>query len=296
MKNILTILYTIALLLAVHLLSAQCSTAFALEDFEAMNGPYIWPTDQSFQFLEDGGFLGSNYLKSSDSGNSYLEQCFDLSEHNHYKTIFKYEASTVGALALEYSTNGTDYTQLWLSDKAGSVEDGNIILDVPKEEEVYLRFVATESNVYLDNIQIFNMTIDLIFAYDDAGNRTSEIVVGLVGDETEVSHIAPENTNAAAMSYAASVDDNGEITISLSEISDADFSVYPNPAMNELNISTRKSSENYPVQIYNDEGKLVQSNTLSNHLKLDVSQWISGTYFVYILSGDDKIIYRVIKI
>ncbi|NVN93674.1 MAG: T9SS type A sorting domain-containing protein [Bacteroidetes bacterium] len=70
-----------------------------------------------------------------------------------------------------------------------------------------------------------------------------------------------------------------------SEVSN--FSVYPNPVKNELNISSTASLKN--VKIFNALGQeVINENVSGNHYKVNTSSYIKGIYFVQIESEKGK--------
>jgi len=63
------------------------------------------------------------------------------------------------------------------------------------------------------------------------------------------------------------------------------FSLYPNPATNELNINLKSAIEINSIQIYNTIGQLVTVQT-GNALKVDVSNLKTGNYFIKINTNE----------
>ncbi|CAM4282539.1 T9SS type A sorting domain-containing protein [Flavobacterium terrigena] len=63
------------------------------------------------------------------------------------------------------------------------------------------------------------------------------------------------------------------------------FSLYPNPATNELNINLKSAIEINSIQIYNTIGQLVTIQT-GNALKVDVSHLKTGNYFIKINTNE----------
>lgn len=56
------------------------------------------------------------------------------------------------------------------------------------------------------------------------------------------------------------------------------FKIYPNPAINELNIELDEESQ--MISIHNSLGQLVYSQTHDGSIKINVSNWSKGVYFV----------------
>lgn len=70
-----------------------------------------------------------------------------------------------------------------------------------------------------------------------------------------------------------------DITLSVDESEIPQFSIYPNPAQNELTIAPRKN-EALEVQIIDLTGKIHSQEIITGSTKMDVSQLRAGIYFV----------------
>ena len=75
-----------------------------------------------------------------------------------------------------------------------------------------------------------------------------------------------------------------DATASTEDIFAANFSVYPNPAKNLINISSVKSIEK--AEIFSIIGKRVVSTTSLKNNKIDVSSLAKGVYILKLVSGD----------
>ena len=67
------------------------------------------------------------------------------------------------------------------------------------------------------------------------------------------------------------------------------FSIYPNPAQDQLNIRFLELANNTSLEIYDIHGKLLKSlmiNDLETHL--DVSEYASGVYFVRLIGESNN--------
>lgn len=79
------------------------------------------------------------------------------------------------------------------------------------------------------------------------------------------------------------------------------FKIYPNPAQHETYIEfTDGSIDNASIEVYNGIGELLTSIPseeilLSQIIRLDISQWNSGVYFISIKTSDSKEIQTIIK-
>ena len=70
-----------------------------------------------------------------------------------------------------------------------------------------------------------------------------------------------------------------------------DFYIYPNPAVNSINVRNNSASEIDRVFIVDMQGRLVMSEKWDGHASLDLSKLGAGSY-VIVLKGIDKILFR----
>jgi Secretion system C-terminal sorting domain len=68
------------------------------------------------------------------------------------------------------------------------------------------------------------------------------------------------------------------------------LSIYPNPATVSLSIATEHSFVSY--KIYDINGKILQKNTFSNGVSIDVSMLDNGIYFLWLIDKDKLSAYR----
>jgi hypothetical protein len=98
---------------------------------------------------------------------------------------------------------------------------------------------------------------------------------------------------------AISVNTNVFVGISESTLN-SNFSIYPNPANNNLNVMlTNSSSENVTVKIFNNIGQLVKTINLGNtkdiNQQIDISDLSSGIYMVKTTIGTASASKKLIK-
>jgi len=80
----------------------------------------------------------------------------------------------------------------------------------------------------------------------------------------------------------------GSVITSISEggtNNDLGFSISPNPATNQLTISTELGITNYNLRIMNTTGQLVYQSAINNQQStIDVSSFATGTYFIQLVT------------
>ena len=78
---------------------------------------------------------------------------------------------------------------------------------------------------------------------------------------------------------------------------ESDFSVFPNPVLDELNISVKNAGESLMVTITDQLGRKVIEHTAhqTNEIKLNTSVLSTGVYFVTITSGNNYSTKKIVK-
>lgn len=152
----------------------------------------------------------------------------------------------------------------------------------------------TQSIKWILNGNTLSGTSEAITLYHsdlDEGNNTLEVVVT---DETDMLRVAPSYTNHIHKVTWMIL--KGELGIDLeSELVSATVKIYPNPAVNTINIEAKglsNASGLADIKIYDLSGRMVlnsQENIKGNELKkqLDVSSLIPGLYVLEV--GTDKL-------
>lgn len=74
----------------------------------------------------------------------------------------------------------------------------------------------------------------------------------------------------------------------LGDAHDVDFSIYPNPASNELHINFDESIENATMEIIDLTGKVIYSDQVNGYqATFDLTEMPAGVYFISLKSGDE---------
>jgi len=85
--------------------------------------------------------------------------------------------------------------------------------------------------------------------------------------------------------------------INLTEIHDPiNVISYPNPVVNELTVEIPNNSQTMDLVIYSMEGKIIESFTIKETLKISFSKFTPGTYIIYLKNNTELIkSYKIIK-
>jgi hypothetical protein len=74
-------------------------------------------------------------------------------------------------------------------------------------------------------------------------------------------------------------------TVSIEEVEELSFAVYPNPANDVINISTKGTDGNSTLRVTDVLGKVVLQETFSENKKLDVSDFKNGVYLINVIEN-----------
>lgn len=83
-----------------------------------------------------------------------------------------------------------------------------------------------------------------------------------------------------------------DITLGIENQEALNFNIYPNPVSSILTIETEQNC-NGGIEIYDVNGKLIQSKNVDGKvIKIDVSEWENGVYFLNFEVGGRKVVKR----
>ena len=84
------------------------------------------------------------------------------------------------------------------------------------------------------------------------------------------------------MSSAGDVAIYNRAALSLNEVTQASFTIYPNPSSDQLYIEAQQETGDYTITVFDMQGKqqLATSKEVLGSNPLDIQNWASGVYFV----------------
>uniref|UniRef100_UPI003F6A171D T9SS type A sorting domain-containing protein n=1 Tax=Polaribacter sp. TaxID=1920175 RepID=UPI003F6A171D len=179
----------------------------------------------------------------------------------------------------------------WKSDATGA--NNNIVFRGFKAGS---NIEGIDTDTYNNGLTFSNLdfvTTDDLATINDAKDAVS---AAFSATEAEILSAQAEGTGALESDFytwtAYFVSGEGtQSTLSVEENSTTDFSIYPNPVNNILNVSANAKVES--LRLYNITGKLIKSNTNSN--SINVSELSKGMYILEVISDARKEVKRVIK-
>ncbi len=167
-----------------------------------------------------------------------------------------------------------------------------------------------------DGLAIFDLTINeaqmlgdqnpaiALFTYhtsfEDSDNDVNAIAIptayqNVLNPQTIYVRLTNDNTGFYVLT-SFDIETDGILTIEENILSD--LSIYPNPSTEIINIQSSLLTETVGLTIYNLQGQqLFSENKTPNNgtVQMDVSNLVTGIYFVKITSEGNTVIKRVIK-
>ena len=91
--------------------------------------------------------------------------------------------------------------------------------------------------------------------------------------------------------FSQTQSENSKITNTLLEF---EYTIYPNPSKNNVNIKTNSIYDDLSIQIMNYSGQVVKtlSRKKTNLVEIDISKLSNGTYYMIIKSRKQKLAIR----
>lgn len=123
------------------------------------------------------------------------------------------------------------------------------------------------------NVRIADDDVSIKYAASKIGGPITKKIVSLNGNEDCI-----EIDNSTLSNDLIAISKNNE-----------NFSIYPNPTKNTLNITTKSNNSAYTLNIYNILGALIQSTSVTSKTtahKLNVSNLADGLYFIQYINDN----------
>ncbi len=189
------------------------------------------------------------------------------------------------AVNQDYNVMLYDTMRSWYGDVCGDVDTQTVTYQLPVSS-----FTFNNTNLQ------YNFTCTT--------TPTPNSVLWDFGDNQTSTQLNPTHTYATGGNYFVSLIVNngcgnnfsGQNINAVNGINSIDkengYQVYPNPAINELNIKVNSALPTN-ICVFDNLGKIVYSNPMNNAIKINTSTWTEGNYFVKI-SNDE--ITKVVKV
>jgi type IX secretion system substrate protein len=244
-----------------------------LEDFVALENLNV-----SSNMMTSLSLVNNINLKELIFNTSHNLVDIDVSNNINLETL----RSSYSFLTQIDLTSNTKLLELVLGEPAPSANHGIEFLDLTqntmlqKLQLINLEFLQTAdlrsgNNTILTDVFV-ECTVD--------GGFDCEPYPCLMVDDV----VAAQNNQFPYSEWNVMAIYSEDCTAGLNDNKVATYSIHPNPAKNELFITAQNTTENLKIKIFNIEGKLLstQNVTLQDQKAIDVSQLLSGIYFLNI--------------
>jgi hypothetical protein len=179
-------------------------------------------------------------------------------------------------------THNTNLLELVLGDPSPSANHGIEYLDLTQNNMLQKLQLINLEFLHTADLRSGNNTIltDVFVECTVDGGFDCEPYPCFMVDDLE----AAQNNQFPYSEWNVMVTYSEDCTAGLNDNKAATYSIHPNPAKSELFITAQNTTENLKIKIFNIEGKLLsaQSITLQDQKAIDVSQLLSGIYFLNI--------------
>ena len=215
---------------------------------------------------------------------------------------------------LNTSNPQTIYTRLENVESCFAVGEFDLVLvDVIIEEEPDNLYINEGDN---DGLAIFDLTINepqmlgdqdpliALFTYhvslEGATNGDNSIVTptayeNIINPQTIFVRLTNSNTGSYVLT-SFSIETDGNLGIENNFINN--LKLYPNPTDEFVTIQSDYFSETIEVFVYNIQGQLLVSENrspINKIIKVELSNLLSGIYFVKVVSGEYAVVKRIIR-
>lgn len=266
MKKILFL--SVLFILLVNSTSLHCQTLSIIDD------EYFSDAED---FIEDGTITASNLYTA------YI--IIYISDENAFLNSISFNISnSISEPSVSvYISDSYDEEEDTFELLESFTEDGDVTVSV----EDYKPYIKIESNsqssesfTYLSELSIEASYLEIIYAYDDAGNRISRNLV----------------TTSLKSTDDSDEDEFQKFTLD----NNSDILIYPNPTPGLLNIEitnyTSEEDNNIRVKVYSVNGTLILENEFfSGSFSVDLSEKQNGTYLMDMSVNSKNQYFTIIK-
>ncbi|WP_370086748.1 T9SS type A sorting domain-containing protein [Ekhidna sp.] len=244
-----------------------------------------------------------NWTDNSDAEDSYVIER-SLGDESAYSIIATLPANSVSFVDEDFETNQTHYYRVYgssLTEADSRTIDGNI-LSIP---EVPILGTTTDesSTQFTINWSVVDDAPQVLLDVsenDDFSTYLPNLEGRILTGSSFTVDNRPSGTYyfrlAAANSAGSSDYSNvGTITLDPLSISQKDLIVYPNPSKNEVFI--KGVDQNSKIEVVNLSGQQMRVNSSreKNGLRINISQFPTGTYFLCIINESSEFNRKIIK-
>ncbi len=201
--------------------------------------------------------------------------------------MFVYDESTILAHYEEtIAANIIKYHIVITRDGGKTWKELNISnFEYPESSKFYVCY-----KIYDDKIIVVTSEVGgIIYTSEDFG-ETWETKKCYLGDKSRIIDIAIVDNEPILVFYkqVILVSDKISDVEDISDLSEAPFSIYPNPADKILNIETNDNTEYDKVKIYSIDGKLLLEGDYLTGMSINIEDLQSGNYYLVLTDKEGK--------
>lgn len=190
-----------------------------------------------------------------------------------------------------FTVDATANTYMHITFKNNSALNNQLRLQFRHAGDGYTSFVGTNVNISSSMPAFETVDIDLAAARAEWTGITQDFQI--IIRDTNNDDVTNNGSSPGTFEIDSIVFDNN-MTLSTQDLEAIDFSIYPNPANDVINIISNSAMES--VSIYDITGKLVLSNISNNTNTVNISELRTGVYlFKVVLINGNQITKRLIK-
>jgi len=238
----------------------------------------------------------SDYVNLSSFAVDYRDNASELSvyfrirfiETSNNQTILSLgnsgESLATNVFEIEYENN-----QLQVETEVGTattnhelqIDDPETLFD-DQWHEILITFDTTSLKYYRDGSLLFDDV------YVPAETTTSDLFLGAFGGSGSNSCCFGGFQIDELQFYSRILDEN---VLSNEDVSISEFTMYPNPARDNIKIQSKTSYEEIEVRVVNATGQIVKSFTYSNPslVEIDVNDLPAGIYLIELIPSQNKL-------
>jgi hypothetical protein len=186
-----------------------------------------------------------------------------------------------------FTVDATANTYVHITFKNNSALNNQLRLQFRHAGDGYTSFVGTNVNISSNMPAFETVDIDLAAARAEWTGITQDFQI-IIRDTNNSNDSSPGTFEIDSIVF------DNNMTLSTQDLEAIDFSIYPNPANDVINITSKALMES--VRIYDITGKLVLSNRAIDTNTLNISELRTGVYlFKVVLKNGSQITKRLIK-
>ena len=130
---------------------------------------------------------------------------------------------------------------------------------------------------------------EVIFLADPTGEIIDEVSFGMQESDISYGRFPNGTGDFQTMNPTFNAENDGTVSVLDNKFDSFDLSLYPNPAFDEISISTEERLSD--IRIYNTSGQLIKVvSNAENATKIDVADLPTGMYFVKVMTQDAKFV------